>query len=72
MSVVGAALSRGTKVSTSGPVMAVVQKMERQVPEYLSFEPAAFKGTYIRVPTLDEVPYPVQMNPALVVEFYNR
>ncbi len=55
-----------------GPVMAVVGKMERQVPEYLSFEPANFKGTYIRVPTLDEVPYPVQMNPALVVEFYNR
>lgn len=53
-------------------VMEVVTKMERQVPEYLTFEPAAFKGTFVRLPVLDDVPYPVQMNPNLVVEFYNR
>lgn len=52
--------------------IATIQKMERQVPEYLSLEPAAMKGTYVRMPTLDEVPYAVQMNPALIVEFYNR
>jgi small subunit ribosomal protein S4 len=28
------------------------------------------KATYVRVPTLDEVPYPVKMEPNLVVEFY--
>jgi small subunit ribosomal protein S4 len=49
-----------------------VQKMERQVPEYLTFTPAEFKGTFVRLPVLDDVPYPVQMNPNLVVEFYNR
>ena len=26
----------------------------------------------VRVPTLDEVPYPVKMEPNLVVEFYSR
>ncbi|HEV7234068.1 MAG TPA: 30S ribosomal protein S4, partial [Sphingorhabdus sp.] len=30
------------------------------------------KVTFIRVPTLDEVPYPVKMEPNLVVEFYSR
>jgi small subunit ribosomal protein S4 len=60
------------KAKTLALTMGTVQKMERQVPEYISFEPAAFKGSYVRVPTLDEVPYPVQMNPSLVVEFYNR
>jgi len=26
----------------------------------------------VRVPTLAEVPYPVQMEPHLVIEFYSR
>ena len=30
------------------------------------------KVTFVRVPTLDEVPYPVKMEPNLVVEFYSR
>ena len=30
------------------------------------------KVTFARVPTLDEVPYPVTMEPNLVVEFYSR
>lgn len=53
-------------------IMESVAKMERQVPEYLTFNPAEFKGTFVRLPVLDDVPYPVQMNPNLVVEFYNR
>ncbi len=53
-------------------VLGSVQKLERQVPEYLTFNPAEFKGTFVRLPVLDDVPYPVQMNPNLVVEFYNR
>jgi len=53
-------------------VAECVQKLTRQVPEYLTFTPAEFKGTFVRLPVLDDVPYPVQMNPNLVVEFYNR
>ena len=30
------------------------------------------KVTFTRIPTLDEVPYPVRMEPNLVVEFYSR
>ena len=60
------------KAKAMPQVMESVAKLARQVPEYLSFEPAAFKGSFIRMPVLDDVPYPVQMNPNLVVEFYNR
>jgi len=44
---------------------------EREVPEYVSIVDNG-KVTYVRVPTLDEVPYPVRMEPNLVVEFYSR
>jgi small subunit ribosomal protein S4 len=30
------------------------------------------KGTYTRVPAMGDVPYPVQMEPSLVIEFYSR
>jgi small subunit ribosomal protein S4 len=53
-------------------VMGAVEKMEREVPSYLTLEPTAFKGVYNRAPQFDEVPYPVQMNPSLVIEFYSR
>ena len=44
---------------------------ERDVPEYVVPDGTA-KVTFNRVPTLDEVPYPVRMEPNLVVEFYSR
>ena len=53
-------------------VIDAMQKMEREVPDYLTLEPSNFKGTYNRLPEFQEVPYPVQMNPHLIVEFYSR
>jgi small subunit ribosomal protein S4 len=44
---------------------------EREVPEYLAVDGVG-KVTFNRIPTLDEVPYPVRMEPNLVVEFYSR
>lgn len=51
-------------------VMQAQQSNERDVCEYISV--ANWKATYVRVPTLDEIPYPVIMEPNLVVEFYSR
>jgi len=51
-------------------VLEAQQSSERDVPEYVSVD--GFKASYVRVPTLDEVPYPVKMEPNLVVEFYSR
>ena len=44
---------------------------EREIPDYVVADGTA-KVTFSRVPTLDEVPYPVRMEPNLVVEFYSR
>jgi len=33
---------------------------------------SALKGTFVRVPQFADVPYPVQMEPNLVIEFYSR
>ena len=53
-------------------ITEALEKMEREMPEYLSLDAAEAKVTYNRLPVMDEVPYPVQMNPHLVVEFYSR
>ena len=41
------------------------------IPDYVAPDGVS-KITFTRVPTLDEVPYPVKMEPNLVVEFYSR
>ena len=45
---------------------------ERDIPEYLSVDHKEMKGAFIRAPKLADVPYPVQMEPNLVIEFYSR
>ncbi len=51
-------------------VITAQQLAERDVPEYVTVD--GFKATFLRTPKLDEVPYAVQMEPHLVVEFYSR
>lgn len=53
-------------------VMEAVSSGERDVPEYIEVDAKELKGTFIRTPKLADVPYPVQMEPNLVVEFYSR
>lgn len=45
---------------------------EREVPEYLEADHNKMAASLVRVPTLSDVPYPVIMEPNLVVEFYSR
>lgn len=45
---------------------------EREVPDYVEVDQAKMKATFIRTPKLEDVPYPVQMEPNLIVEFYSR
>jgi small subunit ribosomal protein S4 len=49
-----------------------IQKVERDVPEYLSLNQKEFKVSYTRYPSSDEIPYATIMSPASVVEFYSR
>jgi small subunit ribosomal protein S4 len=45
---------------------------ERDVPDYVEFDASALKGRFVRAPKLADVPYPIQMEPNLVIEFYSR
>ena len=45
---------------------------ERDIPEYIDVDINARKATFLRIPSLEDVPYPVQMEPHLVIEFYSR
>ncbi len=45
---------------------------ERDVPDYLEVDHGKLRGTFVRAPAYQEVPYPVQMEPNLVIEFYSR
>ena len=45
---------------------------EREVPEYVEADHNKMAASLVRVPTLSDVPYPVVMEPNLVVEFYSR
>jgi small subunit ribosomal protein S4 len=53
-------------------VLDAAQSPERDIPEYIEVDHRAMKGRFIRAPKLADVPYPVQMEPNLVVEFYSR
>ena len=51
-------------------VLEALQLAERDTPDYLEVDAKAITVKYLRMPELAEVPYPVKMEPNLVVEFY--
>jgi small subunit ribosomal protein S4 len=53
-------------------VLESVGLAERDVPDYIDADHGKMKATFARVPTLADVPYPVVMEPHLVIEFYSR
>jgi len=53
-------------------VLEATQLPERDVPEYIDADHNKMTATFVRVPSMSDVPYPVHMEPSLVVEFYSR
>src|SRR6187455_3174506 len=53
-------------------VLEAVQLAERDVPDYIEADHNKMVATFARVPGLADVPFAVQMEPNLVVEFYSR
>jgi small subunit ribosomal protein S4 len=53
-------------------VIEATQLAERDVPDYVEADHNKMTASYVRVPELGDIPYPVQMEPNLVVEFYSR
>lgn len=60
------------KAKQFATVMAAAELAERDVPDYMQVDHKDMKGTYLRAPAMGEVPYPVQMEPNLVIEYYSR
>tara|TARA_B100001057_G_scaffold130457_1_gene129481 strand:- start:840 stop:1457 length:618 start_codon:yes stop_codon:yes gene_type:complete len=45
---------------------------ERETPEYIQLDEKNKKLKFVRIPKFDEVPYPIVMEPNLVIEYYSR
>ncbi|HUB97039.1 MAG TPA: 30S ribosomal protein S4, partial [Stellaceae bacterium] len=53
-------------------LIEATRSTERDVPDYLEVDHDSMKGRFVRAPKLADVPYPVPMEPNLVVEYYSR
>ena len=53
-------------------VLEAVKNTERDVPDYIDVDHGKMTAKFLRTPKLGDVPYAVQMQPSLVVEFYSR
>ena len=60
---------KSKKLST---ILEAISLPERDVPEYIKVDHSNMTSEFVRVPELSEIPYPVVMEPNLVVEFYSK
>ena len=52
-------------------VLEATESPERDVPDYLEADHSLMRARFVRGPQLADVPYPVQMEPNLVIEYYS-
>jgi small subunit ribosomal protein S4 len=69
---VGDTVEVGDKSKELPILLEALQLAERDVPDYVEADHKKMTAKLARVPGLADVPYPVQMDPALVVEYYSR
>ncbi len=69
---VGDVIEVREKAKQMALVLEAAQSAERDVPDYIEVDHSKMVAKYLRVPSLSDVPYAVQMEPNLVVEFYSR
>jgi small subunit ribosomal protein S4 len=67
----GDEVSIAERMKDNANVMTALSTQERDVPDYVEVDGKG-KGKFIRAPKLVDVPYPVEMEPHLVIEFYSR
>ncbi len=68
----GDVIEMRSKMKDNVVVLEALKSNERDVPSYVQADEKSLKGTFVRVPTATEVPYPIQMEPNLVIEYYSR
>ena len=67
---VGDVLEIRDKSKSMAIVLEALQSQERETPDYIDVDPKGMTAKYSRIPQLSDVPYAVQMEPNLVVEYY--
>ncbi|MEM6621858.1 MAG: 30S ribosomal protein S4 [Pseudomonadota bacterium] len=68
----GDVISLRAKARDMALVLEAVQSPERDVPEYLDVDHSKMTASFIRTPSLGDIPYAVMMEPNLVVEYYAK
>ena len=53
-------------------VLEAAQLAERDVPDFIDVDHSKMTAKFARIPNLAEVPFPVMMEPHLIVEYYSR
>ena len=66
----GDGLQLRDKAKQMPAILEGIASVERDVPEYIEADHDKMSASLVRAPSLDEVPYPVQMEPNLVPEYY--
>ena len=69
---VGDVIEVGQKGKEMALLLEAIKSTERDVPDYIEADHNRMSAKFLRVPALSDVPYPVHMEPNLVVEFYSR
>jgi small subunit ribosomal protein S4 len=69
---VGDVIEVREKSKDMGLVLEATQSSERDTPDYLDVDHTKLKVGLNRIPVLSDVPYPVMMEPNLVIEYYSR
>ncbi|MBA4173382.1 MAG: 30S ribosomal protein S4 [Hyphomicrobium sp.] len=69
---VGDVIELREKAKQMALVLESIKSAERDIPDYIDADHGKMTVKLARVPALSDVPYPVQMEPNLVVEFYSR
>jgi small subunit ribosomal protein S4 len=69
---VGDAIEVRSKSKELAVLKEATESAERDVPDYIDVDHSKYTGQLKRVPGLKDIPYPVQMEPNLVIEFYSR
>ncbi len=52
-------------------VLEAIDSPERDLPDYIEVDYKKMRGVFLRMPELVDVPYPVRMEPNLVIEYYS-
>ncbi len=60
------------KMKDTPLLLEAMGSAERDVPDYVEVDHDKLTGSYVRAPAPADVPYPVPMEPNLVIEFYSR